>query len=214
VRQFLTLYPEWRGRFTLIQAAAPTRDTLAPYRMLQQEAVELAASINAEFGGGSYQPIILTIRHHEPAEGFELFRAADFCVVSSLHDGMNLVAKEFIAARDDEAGVLILSSFAGASKELLEALLVNPYNVSEMAEAMQRALTMPEQEQKERIRLMREMVRDNNIYYWAGRILHDAASIRKRDRIRHLAPSNGLMESAPRRGMLENIIPFLTRRRK
>ncbi|MDD5585667.1 MAG: trehalose-6-phosphate synthase [Alphaproteobacteria bacterium] len=183
IREFLTAYPDWRGKFTFIQAAAPTRSRLPSYQAIQKETYELAEAINHEFGGANYKPIILLGRHHEPQEVFELFRAADFCVVSSLHDGMNLVAKEFAAARDDERGVLILSSFAGASKELLEALLVNPYDAKGMAAAMQRALTMPAEEQADRMRLLREMIRDNNVYYWAARILLDAAHLRKRAHI-------------------------------
>ncbi|MDD3182327.1 MAG: trehalose-6-phosphate synthase [Alphaproteobacteria bacterium] len=180
IREFLIDYPEWRGKFTFIQAAAPTRSQLSSYQTIQKETYEVAAAINSEFGNEHYKPIILLGRHHEPQEVFELFRAADFCVVSSLHDGMNLVAKEFAATREDERGVLILSTFAGASKELLEALLVNPYDAKGMATAMHRALMMPPEEQTDRMRLLREMIRDNNVYYWAAHILMDAAQLRKR----------------------------------
>jgi trehalose 6-phosphate synthase len=186
IRELFQLYPEWRGKFSFIQAAAPTRSRLPIYQTIQIETRELADAINREFGDEHYKPIILVASHHEPTEVFELFRAADLCVVSSLHDGMNLVAKEFVAAREDEKGALILSTFAGASKELLEAVLVNPYDVRGMAEALQRALTMPEAEQKERMHLMREMIRNHNVYYWAARILMDAAYLRKRARIESL----------------------------
>ncbi len=186
VRGLLEAHPEWVGKFVFIQAAAPSRSRLSSYQKVQSETRELVDSINRDFGRGDYRPILLAERHHEPHEVFELFRAADFCVVSSLHDGMNLIAKEFVAARDDEKGVLILSTFAGASKELLEALSVNPYDAKGTAEAMQRALTMPLEEQGERMRLLREMVRDNNIYYWAARILMDAAFLRKREKIEDL----------------------------
>lgn len=183
IKEFLQNHAEWRGRFTFIQAAAPSRSQLPAYQSIQREAYELVDSINREFGTENYKPIILSVRHHEPEEVFELFRASDLCVVSSLHDGMNLVAKEFVAAREDEKGVLILSTFAGASKELLEALLVNPYDTKGMAEALFTALTMTETEQRERMRLLRDMVRDNNIYYWAARMLIDAAQLRKRANI-------------------------------
>jgi len=183
----LTGKPEWKGRFTFVQVAAPTRSKLATYSQLQQEALQLAGDINARHGDGDYQPIRLVIRHHEPDEVFELFRAADLCVVSSLHDGMNLVAKEFVAARDDDRGVLILSSFTGASRELSEALIVNPFDAGEMANAMDQALRMPAQEQRERMRLMRQQVREQNVYRWAGRMLIDAARIRQEWRIRELA---------------------------
>jgi trehalose 6-phosphate synthase len=114
---------------------------------------------------------------------YEYYRAADVCIVSSLHDGMNLVAKEFVAARDDERGVLILSQFAGASRELPEALIVNPYDADRCAAALQRALTMPEDEQRDRMRLMRGLLREFNVYRWAGRMLMDAAAIRQRRKL-------------------------------
>jgi trehalose 6-phosphate synthase len=179
--------PRWRGRFTFVQVAAPTRSKLASYSGLQAEAVGLAEEINAKHGDGDYQPIRLLVRHHEPVEVFELFRAADLCIVSSLHDGMNLVAKEFVASRDDDQGVLILSSFTGASREMSEALIVNPYDGQEMAQALDTALNMPVQEQRERMRLMRQQVREQNVYRWAGRMLIDAARIRQRRRILEIA---------------------------
>ena len=179
--------PEWKGRFTFVQVAAPTRSKLASYSSLQSEAIALADEINARHGHGIYQPIRLLIRHHEPAEVFELFRAADMCIVSSLHDGMNLVAKEYVASRDDDQGVLILSSFTGASREMSEALIVNPYDGKEMAQALDAALRMPEQEQRERMHLMRQQVREQNVYRWAGRMLLDAARIRQRRRILDLS---------------------------
>ena len=185
----LSTQPEWKGRFTFIQVAAPTRSKLASYSNLQTEAVALAEEINARHGTADYTPVRLLIRHHEPAEVFELFRAADLCIVSSLHDGMNLVAKEFVAARDDEQGVLILSSFTGASREMSEALIVNPYDGLEMAQALDRALRMPATEQAERMHVMRQQVREQNVYRWAGRMLIDAAKIRQRRRIMDLAES-------------------------
>jgi len=152
----LSTRPEWRGKFTFVQVAAPTRSKLASYSTLQSEAQALAEEINAKYAEGGYKPIRLVVRHHEPAEVFELFRAADLCIVSSLHDGMNLVAKEFVASRDDEQGVLILSTFAGASRELTEALIVNPYDTKAMAGSLHAALQMPADEQRERMHLMRQ----------------------------------------------------------
>lgn len=183
IRAFLRQHPEWRNKMTFIQVAAPSRSTLPAYQALQKEIQTLADEINREFGDGDYMPIILINRHHEAPEMYELMRAADFCIVSSLHDGMNLVAKEFVASRDDKKGVLILSTFTGASKELLEALLVNPYDIAGMANAIHTALMMSKEEQQDRMQLLREMVRDNNIYYWAAHILLDAARLRKRDRL-------------------------------
>jgi trehalose 6-phosphate synthase len=183
VDELLTRHPEWRGRFVFVQAAAPTRSKLDTYKELQDEAVALADHINDKHGDRSYKPIRLVIRHHEPDEVFELFRASDVCIVSSLHDGMNLVAKEFVAARDDEEGVLILSHFTGASRELSEALIVNPYDPHGLGEAMNEALTMPRDEQRARMRLMRSLVRERNVYRWAGQMLLDAAQLRRRKRV-------------------------------
>ena len=186
VDTLLNDHSDWKGRFVFVQVAAPTRSKLPNYRLLQEEAEALAADINRRHGSEGYQPIILLARHHEPDEVFELFRAADLCIVSSLHDGMNLVAKEFVAARDDEEGVLILSAFAGASRELSEALIVNPYNGHAMGEAIQRALLMSQNEQRERMRLMRDQVRERNVYRWAGQMLMAASRLRKSLRIRRL----------------------------
>jgi trehalose 6-phosphate synthase len=126
---------------------------------------------------------MLKIEHYESDQVTRYYRAADICVVTSLHDGMNLVAKEFIAARDDERGVLILSQFTGAARELHEALIINPYHVEQGADALYRGLTMPDMEQRERMRSMRTLVRDFNVYRWAGRMLLDAARLRRRERI-------------------------------
>jgi trehalose 6-phosphate synthase len=180
VDMLLTRHPEWRGKFVFLQAAAPTRSKLESYSALQTEAIKTAEAINAKFGDEGYQPIVLSIRHHDPDEVYELFRAADICVVSSLHDGMNLVAKEFIAARDDEQGVLLLSSFAGASRELAEAMIVNPYDSHGMADALDSALRMAPDAQRARIRAMRDLVRQRNVHLWAAQMLLDAARLRRR----------------------------------
>ena len=180
VEALLVNHPEWVGRFSFLQIAAPTRNRLPVYQQLRAEAEALAERINARYGRPNWRPIVLLAEHHSPVEVFRLFRAADVCVVSSLHDGMNLVAKEFVAARDDERGVLVLSTFAGASRELLEALIVNPYDTAGMARALVAGLSMSGAEQGERMRLMREIVKENNVYRWAGRMLLDAARIRKR----------------------------------
>jgi trehalose 6-phosphate synthase len=193
VEALLTLFPEWRGRFAYLQVAAPSRTKLAAYRDLQDEAVALAQEINGRHQGDGIAPILLSVRHHGAAEVFEICRAADVCIVSSLHDGMNLVAKEFVAARDDEQGTLVLSSFAGASRELIEALIVNPYDTEGMARTIHQALIMAPEEQRERMRLMRDMVNENNVYRWAGRMLIDAARVRRHHRIADLiaASRNG-----------------------
>jgi trehalose 6-phosphate synthase len=127
--------------------------------------------------------VVLLRRHHEPPNVFKYYRAADLCYVSSLHDGMNLVAKEFAAARDDEHGVLVLSQFTGAARELTEALIVNPYDLDQASSALAAALGMSPDEQRERMRSMRAFVAEFNVYRWAGRMLVDAARLRRRERV-------------------------------
>ncbi|MEW5888759.1 MAG: trehalose-6-phosphate synthase [Pseudomonadota bacterium] len=185
--KMLERHPRWRGKVSLLQVAAPTRGKLPVYQALRQETEAVAEGINRKWGTESWKPIVLIGEHQEPLEVFGLYRAADFCLVNSLHDGMNLVAKEFVSARDDEDGVLILSTFAGASRELIEALLVNPYDIGETAEAIRTALEMPRQERRDRMRLMRLTVKENNVYRWAGRMLMDAARVRQRQRLRTAA---------------------------
>ncbi|HWX79813.1 MAG TPA: trehalose-6-phosphate synthase [Steroidobacteraceae bacterium] len=176
--------PRHRGRISLLQIAAPSRSQLPAYQALQKQTYSEVERINAKFAEGDWHPIILIDEHQEPQRVFELYRAADFCLVNSLHDGMNLVAKEFVAARDDEDGVLILSTFAGASRELTEAVLVNPFDVNETADAMEIAMRMGRDERRTRMSLMRRTVKENNVYRWAGRVLMDAARIRQRQSLR------------------------------
>jgi trehalose 6-phosphate synthase len=183
VDQLLVHHPEFRGRFTFIQLAAPSRTKIPRYSELNERVTQLALDINERWGGDGYRPIVLLRSHHEPTSVFRFYRAADVCYVSSLHDGMNLVAKEFAAARDDERGVLVLSQFTGAARDLTEALIVNPYDLRQAGEALATALTMPDAEQRERMRSMRRVVSEFNVYRWAGRMLTDAAEIRRRDRI-------------------------------
>ena len=184
-------HPEWIGRLTLLQVAAPSRGTLPAYRTLHEECLRYAQDLNRRFGRPGYQPVLMVAEHHTQRQVYEIYRAADLCLVTSLHDGMNLVAKEFVAARDDEQGVLLLSTFAGAAKELLEALIVNPYDVAMMADALRQALAMPADEQRSRMRRMREIVRDNNVYRWAGSMLLDAARLRKRGDMERVVARHG-----------------------
>ena len=144
---------------------------------------QLAARINERFGTEDYRPIIMLRSHHEPPEVFRFYRAADFCYISSLHDGMNLVAKEFVAARTDLKGVLVLSEFSGAARELTEALIVNPYDLESSSEALAAALTMPLDEQQDRMRSMRSLLLQMNVYRWAGKMLVDAARLRSQERL-------------------------------
>jgi trehalose 6-phosphate synthase len=182
-RALLELNPEWIGRFSFIQIAAPTRSGIDEYQHHEAQVRAMATQINTRFGRGGPPPIVLKVEHHDAKEVYEHFRAADLCFVSSLHDGMNLVAKEFVAARDDERGVLILSQFTGAARELPEALIVSPYDADQCAAALHLALTMPETEQRDRMRLMRGLVAEYNVFRWAGRMLLDAAAMRRRGRL-------------------------------
>lgn len=183
VERLLEKHPDWIGKFTFVQIAAPSRSALDEYRLFQERVQNLTTKINQRFGSGTYQPVRLLATHHESDALTELYRAADVCLVTSLHDGMNLVCKEFIAARDDAQGVLVLSRFAGAARELNEALIVNPYHVEETADAVFQAITMPPAEQRERMASLRMTVREFNVYRWAGKMLSDAGRWRLRKRI-------------------------------
>jgi alpha,alpha-trehalose-phosphate synthase [UDP-forming] len=183
VERMLELYPAMVGKFTFVQIAAPSRSSLEEYQNFEARVRALVRRINQRFSSGSYVPIVLKIEHHEQDQLHHYYQAADVCMVTSLHDGMNLVAKEFIAARNDERGVLILSQFTGAARELHEALIINPYHIEQGAEALHRALTMPQVEQRERMRSMRTRVKNFNVYRWAGHMLLDAAHLRQRERV-------------------------------
>jgi trehalose 6-phosphate synthase len=183
VEKLLELHPEFIASFTFIQIAAPTRTALDDYQAFETQVRRLATRVNQRFSKGTWQPICLKVEHHEPEDVNIYYRAADVCLVTSLHDGMNLVAKEFVAARDDARGVLVLSQFTGAAHELHEALIVNPYHIEQTADSLYQALTMPDFEQRERMLLMRALVRDFNVYRWAGRMLLDAARVRQREKL-------------------------------
>ena len=196
LERLLEKHPEWVGHFTLVQVAAPTRSSLEEYRSFQDRIERVCRRIAARFGSPDYEPVILLVEHHEHEQLNELYRAADVCLVTSLHDGMNLVCKEFVAARSDEQGVLVLSRFAGAAREMHEALVVNPYHVEECADAIHQALVMPAAEQRERMASLRMTVREFNVYRWAGRMLSDAARMRLRQRIEARVQRHGTTEAA------------------
>jgi len=177
LERLLALQPELRERVVLLQIAEPSRACLPAYRECRSQIIATVDRINRRFGTSDYRPIILLEQHHEPADVFELLRAGDVCYVGSLHDGMNLVAKEFVSARDDERGVLILSKFAGAARELTTALQVNPFFVDSCAMAIADALNMPAEEQVTRMRTMRGVVEQFNAYRWTADILTDAARL-------------------------------------
>ena len=194
VERLLERHPDYLGRFTFLQVAAPSRSAIPEYQLLNDRVEEVVARVNARFSRGDYQPIILRRTHHEPPTVFRYYKAANLVYVSSLHDGMNLVAKEFIAARDDETGVLVLSHFTGASRELTEALIVNPYDIDQASDALAEALAMPLEEQRVRMHAMRAFVAEFNVYRWAARMLRDAERLRRRERLagRFLGPGREL----------------------
>ncbi|HZP91809.1 MAG TPA: trehalose-6-phosphate synthase [Burkholderiales bacterium] len=201
VERLLEREPSWVGRFVFVQIAAPSRSNIEEYQNFEAKVRAAVERINARFGRSGYEPIVLKVEHEDAKEVYEFYRAADLCYVSSLHDGMNLVSKEFVAARDDERGVLVLSQFAGASRELPEALIVNPYDTEQASAALHLALTMPEQEQRERMRSMRSLVQEFNVYRWAGRMLLDAARMRQRRRvIEHVGEAGAAKVIGLRRG--------------
>jgi len=171
-------YPRFQGVFTFVQIGAPSRTHIKRYHDLQAEIEAEADRINWRFQANQWKPIILLNRQHNHEEIQHYYRAADLCLVTSLHDGMNLVAKEFIAARNDERGVLILSCFTGAARELLDALQINPYDIDQTAEAMRAALEMSPEEKQLRMQRMRKLVRANNVYRWAGSLIGELCEVR------------------------------------
>jgi trehalose 6-phosphate synthase len=179
VERFLETRPALRGRFVFAQVAEPSRVCLPIYRDLRCRLWDTVHRINDRFGTDGYRPVVLLDERHEPADVYRLMRAADLCYVGSLQDGMNLVAKEFVSARDDEHGVLVLSRFAGAARELTSALVVNPRDAAEVAHALGAALEMTSSEQAARMRSMRSIVAEFNTHRWAADMLADAERFRR-----------------------------------
>lgn len=173
VERLLECHPELEGRFVFVQLVEPSRRRLSTYRKARLRMLETAERVNRRFATSAYQPIVVIEAHHSPATMARYFRAADLCFVNSLHDGMNLVSKEFVAARDDEQGVLVLSEFAGAAHELWDAMIVNPYDTDGAAHVLARALALAPDEQRERLRRMRQTVASHDAHHWASSLLGD-----------------------------------------
>jgi alpha,alpha-trehalose-phosphate synthase [UDP-forming] len=178
IERFLEKYPSYRRKFTFVQIGAPSRNQILRYQNFMEEVQAEANRINTRFSAPDWKPIALLLRHHHHDEIMPYYRAADFCMVTSLHDGMNLVAKEFVAAREDEEGALILSQFTGASRELRDALVVNPYDADELAEAIRMALEMDASERHLRMQRMRRLVREHNVYRWAANLISELSEMR------------------------------------
>ncbi|MFC2035057.1 trehalose-6-phosphate synthase [Chloroflexota bacterium] len=163
--KFLEESPTYEGKLVFIQVGMPSRSRIERYQDVTQRIEGLINSLNDKY---SWKPVIPMTRQISQVTLAALHRLANFCVVSSLHDGMNLVAKEFASSRFDEDGVLILSQFTGAANELKEALLINPYDIGGFAAKIKEALEMPVAERRQRMKAMREVVASNNIYHWGG----------------------------------------------
>ena len=192
VETFLENHPRYQEKFTFIQIGAPTRSRIKRYSEFQAEVAEEAARINARFKRGRWKPIVFQNRQHNHQEVQRYYRVAHLCMVTSLHDGMNLVAKEFVAARRDERGVLILSQFTGAAREFHDAILVNPYDIQATSETIAQALEMSVEDVVDRMRHMRRYVKEHNVYRWAAELVGELCEVRLEARDRELSySSNG-----------------------
>ncbi|HKS75737.1 MAG TPA: trehalose-6-phosphate synthase [Terriglobales bacterium] len=178
IERMLEKYPSYQGKFVFVQIGAPSRTTIKRYHDLQLEVEQEAERINRRFQTSKWRPIILLKRQHSHKEIQRYYRTADLCLVTSLHDGMNLVAKEFVAARHDEQGVLVLSRFTGAARELRDAVLVNPYDIEQTAESIRFALEMEPEERAARMQRLRKVVKEQNIYRWASNLIADVCDVR------------------------------------
>ncbi|HYH00991.1 MAG TPA: trehalose-6-phosphate synthase [Terriglobales bacterium] len=178
VERFLEKYPQYQGKFSFIQIGAPSRTDVKRYHDFLIEVEQECERINRRFTSGNWRPILFRKWHHNHAEVERFYRAADVCLVTSLHDGMNLVAKEFLVSRTDEDGALILSPFTGAARELTDAFIVNPYDTESVADAIFRAIEMDPAQRKTRMRHMRSVVKQQNVYRWAGTLIGELCEVR------------------------------------
>ena len=190
VETFLEMYPRYQEKFTFIQIGAPTRSRIKRYSEFQSKVTAEAERINSRFKRGNWKPIVFKYRQHDHREVQRYYRVAHLCMVTSLHDGMNLVAKEFIAARHDERGVLILSQFTGAARELQDAILVNPYDIQATSKAITQALEMSIEDMVDRMRHMRRYVKHHNVYRWAADLVGELCNVRLETRDREISFSS------------------------
>jgi trehalose 6-phosphate synthase len=178
IERFLEQHDAFLEQFTFVQIAAPSRTAIDRYADFLRSVEAEAERINRRFQQHSWKPIVLLVRHHSHEEIAQYYQAADFCLITPLHDGMNLVAKEFVAARSDEDGVLILSTFAGASRELPDAIIVNPYDIDALADSIHTAIEMSPRERTLRMRRMRQVIAEHNVYRWAANLITELCRIR------------------------------------
>ncbi len=179
IDRFLEKYPQYKGKFVFIQLAAPSRTHIKRYHELITEIDELVEKKNWKYSDESWKPIIYLKRHFSPEEIKPFYLLADMCIVSSLHDGMNLVAKEYVASKTDLSGALILSRFTGAARELSDAIQINPYSTEEFSDTIKLAIEMPSEDKRKRMENMRKIVSENNVYHWAGNIIAELTVLKK-----------------------------------
>lgn len=179
IDRFLEKYPQYKNKFVFIQLAAPSRTHIKRYYELMGEIDELVEKKNWKYSNENWKPIVYFKRHFSAEEIFPYYALADLCIVSSLHDGMNLVAKEYVASKTDLNGVLILSRFTGAAKELTDAIQINPYSIEEFADAIKFALELPNEDKRKRMENMRKIISENNVYRWAGNIIAELTALKK-----------------------------------
>jgi trehalose 6-phosphate synthase len=179
IDRFLEKYPQYKKKFVFVQLAAPSRVHIKRYHDLMAEIDELIEKTNWKHSDSSWKPIIYLKKHFSLDEIEPFYKMADLCIVSSLHDGMNLVAKEYVATKSDLSGALILSQFTGAARELTDAILVNPYSIEEFADSIKLALQMPQDEKTRRMEKMRKVISENNIYRWAANIITELVALKK-----------------------------------
>ncbi|MFH1504309.1 MAG: trehalose-6-phosphate synthase [Candidatus Omnitrophota bacterium] len=173
IDKLLSTHPELKEKIIFVQMGEISRIHLTQYKQLNERVNSLVEEVNFKHSQNSWKPVIFFRRHLNFKEVLAFYGIADVCVVSSLHDGMNLVAKEFIAAKADEKGVLVLSRFTGASRELKEAFLINPYHIEETSSAIYKALTISDTERKKRMKKLRQTIHRNDIWKWIGQIISD-----------------------------------------
>ena len=177
IDRFLEKYPQYQGRFVFFQQGALSRLHIKYYKEYIDRIQALTEEINWKYRCGKWYPIVLNNRRTEYYRQLALYRAADICIVSSLHDGMNLVSKEFVASNTDFKGMLILSKFTGASRELKEAILINPYDIENFADSIKEAIELSQDEKTSRVKKMQETIEENNVYKWAGKFIENLAKL-------------------------------------
>jgi len=194
--RLLAKYPHLQRKVVFVQAGPESRTAIPRYKALNEEIVRFVSELNRKYGSPDWVPVVLLRQHLSLAQVLAWYRLAEVCVVSSLHDGMNLVAKEYVAAKNDEDGVLVLSRFTGAARELDQALLINPYDTETFADTLAAALDMDISEREARMHRLRDTVKSNNIYRWAGKILSALAALPRKQSSRYSVPTAPLLISA------------------